>query len=70
MLFRSGVGWGELKNQLADVLEERLAPMRERYEALMEPGSELDDALAKGGEIARERASGVLRSVRHAVGIG
>ncbi|GLZ56104.1 tryptophan--tRNA ligase [Actinomycetospora sp. NBRC 106378] len=64
-----GVGWGELKNQLADVLEERLAPMRERYEALMEPGSELDDALAKGGQIARERASRVLRSVRHAIGI-
>jgi tryptophanyl-tRNA synthetase len=65
-----GVGWGDLKNQLADVLEERLAPMRERYEVLMEPGSELDDVLARGGEVARDRARRVLRSVRDAIGIG
>ena len=64
-----GVGWGELKNQLADVLEERLGPMRERYEALMEPGSDLDEALARGGDIARERAQRVLTSVRSAIGI-
>jgi tryptophanyl-tRNA synthetase len=64
-----GVGWGDLKNQLADVLEERLAPMRERYEELMEPGSDLDDALARGGEIARDRARRVLGSVRSAIGI-
>ena len=30
---------------------------------------ETSSALAKGGEIAHERASRVLRSVRHAVGI-
>jgi tryptophanyl-tRNA synthetase len=64
-----GVGWGDLKNQLADVLEERLGPMRERYEELMEPGSDLDEALARGGRIARDRARRVLGSVRSAIGI-
>jgi tryptophanyl-tRNA synthetase len=43
--------------------------MRERYEELMEPGSDLDEALARGGEIARDRAGRVLRSVRSAIGI-
>ncbi len=65
-----GVGWGELKNQLADVLETQLAPMRERYEELVAPGSELDAILARGGEVAREQASRVLRGVRRAVGVG
>ena len=50
-------------------MRERLAPMRERYEALMEPGSDLDDVLARGGKIARERAGRVLGSVRKAIGV-
>jgi tryptophanyl-tRNA synthetase len=64
-----GVGWGELKNQLADVLEDTLGPLRARYDELMAPGSDLDAILARGGEIARERASRVLRGVRRAVGV-
>jgi tryptophanyl-tRNA synthetase len=65
-----GVGWGELKNQLAEVLETQLAPMRDHYEELVAPGSELDAILARGGEVAREQASRVLRGVRRAVGVG
>lgn len=65
-----GVGWGELKGQLAEVLEAELGPMRARYDELMTPGSELDDVLARGGAWARERASRVLADVRRAVGVG
>lgn len=64
-----GVGWGELKNQLADLLEDKLGPLRARYDELMAPDSDLDAILARGGEIARERASRVLRGVRRAVGV-
>jgi tryptophanyl-tRNA synthetase len=64
-----GMGWGELKNQLADVLEEQLGPLRARYEELVAPGSELDAILARGGEIAREQAARTLRGVRRAVGV-
>lgn len=64
-----GMGWGELKNVLFEVLNAELAPMRERYEALMAPGSELDKALAEGAQRARERASRVLASVRKAIGL-
>lgn len=65
-----GVGWGELKNQLFEVLNAELGPRRERYNELMEPGSELDKHLAEGAAKARERAGRVLRSVRSAIGIG
>jgi len=64
-----GLGWGEVKDRLYEVLVELLAPMRERYDALMQPESELDEVLAAGAEKARKRASAVLDQVRRAVGI-
>lgn len=65
-----GMGWGEVKELLFGVLNDRLAPLRERYLALMEPDSELDDVLAAGAERARRRAAPILAGVRHAVGLG
>ncbi|MEU6645710.1 tryptophan--tRNA ligase [Saccharomonospora sp. NPDC046836] len=64
-----GMGWGELKNVLFEVLNTELAPMRARYDALMAPDSELDALLAEGAEKAREQARHVLASVRQAIGI-
>lgn len=64
-----GMGWGELKKELFEVLDTRLGPLRERYDALMAPGSELDDLLAAGAERARARATPILEGVRSAVGI-
>ncbi|HEX5567658.1 MAG TPA: tryptophan--tRNA ligase [Streptomyces sp.] len=68
-LMAGGVGWGELKNQLFEVLNHELTPLREKYHALMEPDSELDALLSEGAQKARERAQRVLRSVRSAIGI-
>lgn len=68
-LEEGGMGWGELKNVLFEVLNTELAPLRERYDELMRPGSELDSFLADGAERARARASRVLSSVRKAIGI-
>ena len=64
-----GLGWGEVKNRLFDVLADLVAPMRERYDALLQTGSELDDILATGAERARKRAAAVLDQVRRAVGV-
>lgn len=64
-----GMGWGELKNQLFEVLNAQLGPLRERYDALMEPDSELDGLLLAGAEKARKRAMPVLGQVRKAIGI-
>ncbi|MBB4933698.1 tryptophanyl-tRNA synthetase [Lipingzhangella halophila] len=64
-----GMGWGELKNELFEVLNATFGPMRERYTELMEPGSALDGILAEGAERARERSRATLAKVRAAVGI-
>lgn len=65
-----GMGWGDLKNVLFEVLNDHLGPLRDRYNSLMAPGSDLDDILATGGERARARAREVLGRVREATGIG
>ncbi|MGH4026036.1 MAG: tryptophan--tRNA ligase [Pseudonocardiaceae bacterium] len=64
-----GLGWGALKDRLATVLDDQLAPMRERYDALMAPDSELDEVLTAGAEKARKRTTSVLHQVREAIGI-
>jgi tryptophanyl-tRNA synthetase len=69
-LLAGGMGWGELKGQLADALDAKFGPMRERYEALMAEGSELEELLAYGAEKARKHTRPVLERVRDAIGIG
>lgn len=64
------MGWGELKDLLFETLNVQLGPLRERYQTLMDPTSELDDLLIAGAEKARRRAQPVLAGVREAIGIG
>lgn len=68
-LTAGGMGWGELKNTLSVVLNDQLGPLRERYNALMQPDSELDELLAIGANKARKRAQPVLEQVRETIGI-
>lgn len=68
-LLAGGMGWGEVKAQLIDAVEARFAPLRDRYEELLAPGSELDDILAHGGEKARKQSAPLLAQVRDAIGI-
>ncbi|GAA3764215.1 tryptophan--tRNA ligase [Salinactinospora qingdaonensis] len=63
-----GMGWGELKNELFEVINAEIAPKRERYEELM-ASRELDDILAAGAERARQRSRRVIAQVREAIGI-
>ena len=69
-LLAGGMGWGTVKARLTEALIARFAPMRDRYEALMAPGSELDDLLAHGADKARKHSRPVLERVKDSVGIG
>ncbi|CAM3849175.1 hypothetical protein GCM10009799_51340 [Nocardiopsis rhodophaea] len=68
-LEEGGMGWGDLKNELFEVLNSTFGPMRERYEELIAPDSDLDDILEAGAVRARERAQATLGKVRAAIGI-
>jgi tryptophanyl-tRNA synthetase len=68
-LLQGGYGWGHAKQDLLQELEERLAPMRERYQALRADESGLDRILERGAERARVIAHATMDRVRDAVGI-
>ena len=67
--YRSGIGWGDAKKALAELLEEILAGPRETYNELMNDRSRIDAMLVRGAQRARELAAPVMERVRTAVGI-
>lgn len=69
-LAAGGLGWGTVKALLTEAVNNRFVPMRDRYDALMAAGSELDDLLAHGADKARKQTRPVLEQVHDAIGIG
>jgi tryptophanyl-tRNA synthetase len=64
-----GYGWGHAKQDLLILLEEQLAPMRERYQQLRNDETKLDGILQQGAERARTIARTTIARVRKAIGI-
>ena len=67
--YEAGIGWGDAKSALADLLERILAEPRARYEELMAHPERIDALLAEGAAQARARAALVMDRVRRAIGI-
>jgi tryptophanyl-tRNA synthetase len=66
---RGGLAWGEAKQALFELLDGHLAPMRERYEALMAKPADIEATLQAGAAKARAIATPLLRELRAAVGL-
>jgi tryptophanyl-tRNA synthetase len=67
--FAQGIAWGEAKLQLFDVIEAEIAPMRERYNALMADPAAIETILQQGAAKARAIAMPLLKELRQAVGL-
>jgi tryptophanyl-tRNA synthetase len=65
----SGRGYGDLKKGLVEVVEESLAPVRNRTEELLADPAELDRLLAKAADRANEVANRTLTAVYDAIGL-
>ncbi len=63
------MGWGHAKQELFEIMEAHLAPMREKYDMLMEDTSHIDRILKEGAEKARTIASKTVQRLRDAIGI-
>jgi len=63
-----GYGYGHAKLALFEALDAHLAPMRERYDALMADPDTLEDVLRAGAKKARATAREVLGRAREKVG--
>ena len=63
-----GLGWGHAKQELYEAVENKFAPMREKYDALIEDRETLDKILDEGAGKAREIASKTVQRIRKAAG--
>jgi tryptophanyl-tRNA synthetase len=68
--FAEGIGWGDAKAKLFERIDSEVAPLREKYEALMAKPGEIESLLRDGASRLRARyATPTLARLREAVGL-
>ncbi|AVR89926.1 tryptophan--tRNA ligase [Thauera aromatica] len=67
--FDDGIAWGEAKQALFEHIEGAVAPMRDKYQALIAEPAQIERQLREGAEKARALAAPFLAELRHAVGL-
>ncbi|MGQ4660330.1 tryptophan--tRNA ligase [Lysobacter sp. F6437] len=68
--FVAGIAWGDAKQALFERIDSEVAPLRERYEALMAEPAAIEAILRDGAaRLRQERAIPALRALRDAVGL-
>lgn len=68
--FAEGIGWGDAKKRLYQRMEAEIAPLRERYDALIARPEEIERILQDNARRLRERyAKPLLEKLRDAVGL-
>lgn len=67
--YADGIGWGDAKQMLFERIDLEVAPLRARYEALMNDPAEIERILLIGAEKARKLSRPFMAELRHAVGL-
>ena len=68
--YADGIGWGDAKAQLLECIDAEVAPLREKYEALMARPAEIEAILRDGAARLRAQyATPALQRLREAVGL-
>ncbi|MGN6222854.1 tryptophan--tRNA ligase [Pseudoxanthomonas sp.] len=68
--FADGIGWGDAKQKLFERIDAEIAPLREKYLALMARPGDIEAILRDGAQRLRTKyAIPLLAELRHAVGL-
>ena len=67
--YANGIAWGDAKQRLFERLDAEIAPMRERYNTLMQDPAQIEQILRRGADKARTIATPFTQRLRHAVGL-
>ncbi|MDO4725022.1 MAG: tryptophan--tRNA ligase, partial [Comamonadaceae bacterium] len=67
--FAQGIAWGEAKQQLFELIDAEIAPMRAQFDALMADPARIEAILQRGAEKARAEAAPYLTELKRAVGL-
>ena len=66
---RAGLGWGDAKQRVVELIEAHVGPMRAKYAELMAHPEQIEDVLQAGAAKARQTATPFLTELRQAVGL-
>jgi tryptophanyl-tRNA synthetase len=66
---RAGLGWGDAKQRVVDLIEAHVGPMRATYADLVAQPERIEDILQAGAAKARQTATPLLTELRQAVGL-
>ena len=68
--FADGIGWGDAKAKLFERIDAEVAPLREKYQALMAKPADIEAVLRDGAaRLRRQYATPLLATLREAVGL-
>jgi tryptophanyl-tRNA synthetase len=67
--YAEGIAWSDAKQLLFERIDREIAPMREKYDALVADPAQLEKILLAGAQKARARATPFMAKLRHAVGL-
>ena len=67
--YKEGIAWGEAKELLFELLEEKISPLRKNYEVIIDDRAGLEKILLSGAEKALDVSTPIINKVRQAVGI-
>ncbi len=67
--FASGIGWGDVKQQCFELINDELAAARSSYEELLAEPARIEARLLEGAQRAREITLPFMQQLRSAVGI-
>jgi tryptophanyl-tRNA synthetase len=67
--YKEGIGWGDAKNKLFNIVNNEMLPIREKFMSLENDKNLLNDLLQDGSKKVRPIAQQMLASVRDSIGI-
>jgi tryptophanyl-tRNA synthetase len=67
--YADGIGWGDAKQKVFERVNAELAPLREKYDALVADPAQIEDRLRAGAARARTLATPFVARLREAVGL-
>ncbi len=67
--YANGIGWGDAKQKLFELLDEELSEPREKYDELMARPDDVEDVLRAGAAKARVQSKELMGQIREAVGL-
>lgn len=67
--YKEGIGWGDAKNKLFNIINNEMLPLREKYILLENDKNLLNDLLHDGSKKVRPIAQEMLASIRDSIGI-